>query len=160
MFLFYLGTATHWPEYLIFNLETEQEELQQEIRNAAVPYNTVGLLQVKWVPLGGPNEADFDLPPLDIDDESSIIGKPWTYRLEIEKAADLPVFCEQAFVEYNFFGETFTTEVVEQNTYSPQFSSKTVHHIPCVTPEFIKFLKGSFEMHIHITQHVNPPQVP
>lgn len=36
-------------------------------------------------------------------------GKPWTYRLEIKRAANLPVFCEMAYVSYDFFGEAFTT---------------------------------------------------
>jgi hypothetical protein len=47
------GTATHWPEYLLYNLETEEEERMQEIKNAAVPYNNVGLLEVRWTPLAG-----------------------------------------------------------------------------------------------------------
>jgi hypothetical protein len=147
---------------LIFNLETEEEEMQQEIRNAAVPYNTVGLLKIRWVPLAGPDvdPAAEDAPlPADVEDENDIIGKPWTYRLEIEKASDLPVFCEQAYVEYNFFGETVTTEVVEQSTYSPVFNFSYVHHIPCATKEFLQFLKGSIEMFVHVTQHVNPPSV-
>jgi len=156
---FLLGTATHWPEYLIFNLPTEDEEMQQEIRNAAVPYNTVGLLQIRWTPLAGPEEEDAGKPPVDVEDEKDIIGKPWTYRLQIEKASDLPVFCEQAYVEYNFFGETFTTEVIEQNTFSPVLDYSFVHHVPCVTEEFLAFLKGSFEMHFHITQQVNQPPV-
>ena len=41
--------ATHWPEYLTYNLETDDEEKMQEIKNAAVPYNTVGLLEVGTV---------------------------------------------------------------------------------------------------------------
>ena len=49
----YLGTATHWPEYLLFNLETDDEEKMQEIKNACVPYNNVGLLEVSWKPLAG-----------------------------------------------------------------------------------------------------------
>ncbi len=106
---YHLGTATHWPEYLLYNLETEEEERMQEIKNAAVPYNTVGLLEVKWVPLAGPNEEDEGLPPPDIDDEASLIGKPWTYRLEIKRCADLPVFCDLAYVSYDFFGEACTT---------------------------------------------------
>jgi hypothetical protein len=106
---FHLGTATHWPEYLLYNLETEEEEKMQEIKNAAVPYNTVGLLEVKWVPLAGPNEEDEGLPPPEVDSESDLIGKPWTYRLEIKRACDLPVFCEMAYVSYDFFGETFVT---------------------------------------------------
>ena len=48
-----LGTATHWPEYLLYNLETEEEERMQEVKNAAVPYNNVGLLEVRWTPLAG-----------------------------------------------------------------------------------------------------------
>lgn len=47
------GTATHWPEYLLYNLETEEEERMQEVKNAAVPYNNVGLLEVRWTPLAG-----------------------------------------------------------------------------------------------------------
>ena len=156
---FLLGSSTHWPEYLIFNLETEDEEMQQEIRNAAVPYNTVGLLKVKWTPLGGPNEEDADKAPPDVVEEEELIGKPWTYQIEIEGASDLPVFCDQAYVEYNFFGEAITTEVVAQNTYSPKFDYKFIHHVPCVTEEFIAFLKGSIEMHIHVTQQVNDPPV-
>jgi hypothetical protein len=44
--LLYCAAATHWPEYLAYNLETDDEEKMQEIKNAAVPYNTVGLLEV------------------------------------------------------------------------------------------------------------------
>ena len=40
------GTATHWPEYLLYNLETDEEERMQDVKNAAVPYNNVGLLEV------------------------------------------------------------------------------------------------------------------
>eukprot|EP00981_Chlorochromonas_danica_P012530 scaffold5121_cov223-Ochromonas_danica.AAC.8 len=154
---FHLGTATHWPEYLLYNLETEDEEKMQEIKNAAVPYNTVGLLEVRWTPLGGPEEKDWSSPPQEVDNEEQLIGQPWTYRLEIKRAADLPVFCDLAYVSYEFFGETFTTEAVQQNTFSPVFDYSKVHHVPSVTPEFIKFLKGSVEMQIHVTQHIDAP---
>lgn len=55
------GTATHWPEYLLYNLETEEEERMQEVKNAAVPYNNVGLLEVRWTPLAGNNDAMYML---------------------------------------------------------------------------------------------------
>lgn len=131
----------------------------QDIKNAAVPYNTVGLLEVRWTPLGGPEEHQWNLPALDVESEQELLGQPWTYRLEIKRATDLPVFCEQAYIEYNFFGEVFTTEVVQQTTFSPMFDYKFVHHVERVTPEFIAFLKGSMEMHVHVTQHVDPPTV-
>jgi hypothetical protein len=156
---FLLGTATHWPEYLLYNLETDEEERMQDIKNAAVPYNTVGLLEVRWTPLAGPDEADWKKPVPDVESEDEWIGQPWTYRLEIKRAADLPVFCEQAYVEYTFFGEVFTTEVVQQTTFSPELNYSFIHHVEKVTPEFIAFLRGSMEMHVHVTQHVDPPSV-
>jgi hypothetical protein len=165
----------------MYNLETDEEERMQEIKNAAVPYNTVGLLDVRWKPLGGPNEEDEKKPVAEIYAEEvgnvewnmqsnmlliivhictqDLLGKPWTYRLEIVRAADLPVFCDLAYVQYDFFGETFTTEAVQQTTYSPVFEYSKVHHVPVVTQEFIKFLKQPFEMFIHVTQHVPPPSV-
>ena len=154
---FHLGTATHWPEYLLYNLETDDEEKMQDVKNAAVPYNTVGLLEVVWTPLGGVDEADWDKPPVDIAGEEDLLGKPWTYKLEIKGASDLPVFCEMAYVEYDFFGENYVTDCVQQTTYSPKFEYSHIHHVPCVTHEFIRWLKGSVEMEIHVTQHVKTP---
>ena len=29
--------------------------------------------------------------------------------MEVKRAADLPVFCEMAYIQYEFFGETFTS---------------------------------------------------
>ena len=65
------------------------------------------------------------------------------------------MFCEMAYVEYDFFGENFVTDCVQQETFSPQFDYTHIHHVPKVTPEFVQFLKsGSVEMEIHVTQHV------
>ena len=75
-----IGSAIHWPEYLLYKLETEPEEKMQVIKNAAVPYNTVGLLEVLWTPLAGPNEEDEKKPIEDVESENDLIGKPWTYR--------------------------------------------------------------------------------
>mmetsp|Transcript_30506 Transcript_30506/g.41769 ORF Transcript_30506/g.41769 Transcript_30506/m.41769 type:complete len:716 (+) Transcript_30506:1-2148(+) len=154
---FHLGTATHWPEYLLYNLETDEEERMQDVKNAAVPYNNVGLLEVRWIPLAGPDEEDAGKPILDIEQEEDLLGRPWTYRLEIKRACDLPVFCEMAYVSYEFFGDVYTTEAVQQTTFSPVFDYSKIHHVPSVTPEFIKYLKGSVEMQIHVNQHVEGP---
>ena len=155
-----LGTATHWPEYLAYNLETDNEEKKQEIKNVAVPYNTVGLLEVKWLPLAGPDDDGASgAELLEIMDASDFLGKPWTYKLQIIGASDLPVFCEMAYVEYDFYGETFTTEAVQQTTFSPVFDYSHVHHVPLVDQKFLDYLKTvSFEMRIHVTQHIKPPQ--
>ena len=107
---FHLGTATHWPEYLIYNLPTDNEEAMQDIKNAAVPYNNIGLLEVRWLPLAGPNDDDQGKPVADVEDEGALLGKSWCYELSILRASDLPVYTEMSYVSYNFFGETFVTE--------------------------------------------------
>jgi hypothetical protein len=144
---------------LLYNLETDEDEKMQDIKNAAVPYNTVGLLEVRWIPLAGPEPEDWGKPIRDVESEEELLGRSWTYRLEIKRASDLPVFCEQAYIEYNFFGEVFTTEVVQQTTFSPVFEYKYIHHVDRVTQDFINFLKGSMEMNVHVTQHVETPTV-
>ena len=46
---------------------------------------------------------------------------------------------------------------MQQTTYSPKFEYKKVHYVPAVTQEFLNFLKGSIEMQVHVTQHVEKP---
>jgi len=157
---FHLGTATHFPEYLGYNLNTDEEEAMQDLKNAAVPYNNVGLLEVRWTPRADADDENSTKPIIDVDSPAELLGKPWTYQLQIKRAADLPVFCEMAYVSYEFFGETYTTEAVSMDgggTYSPVFDYKRFHHIPSVTQEFLDYLMGHVEMQIHITQHISDP---
>lgn len=131
----------------------------QDVKNSAVPYNSVGLLEIKWTPLAGPHEGDEKLEVPFINEESDLLNKSWTYKLEIKKCADLPVFCDMAYVSYDFFGEPFVTEAVQQTTYSPVFDYHKIHHIPHVTQDFIDYLKGSIELQIHVCQHVDQSSV-
>ena len=97
------------------------------------------------------------LTPLEIEDEDEQIGKPWTYELNVVQATGLPVHCFSAYIQYDFFGETFVSECIEELTYSPKLQHKKVHHIPCVTKEFLDWLKQPLEMEIHVTQEVALP---
>lgn len=126
---FHLGTATHWPEYLIYNLPTDNDEAMQDIKNSAVPYNNIGLLEVRWNPLSGPNEEDAGKSVPDVEDEAGLIGKPWCYEISILRASDLPVYTEMSYVSYTFFGETFVTEgasyfkILQYPNIDPQLTS-------------------------------------
>lgn len=40
------------------------------------------------------------------------------------------VFCAMAYISYEFFGEAFTTEAIEQTTFAPIFDYKRV---VCIT---------------------------
>jgi len=62
-----------------------------------------------------------------------VAGKPWTYRVDIKRAFGLPLMCSSAFVEYEFYGECFTTELVEGQTHAPVFNYSAIHHIDSVT---------------------------
>jgi len=62
-----------------------------------------------------------------------------------------------AYVQYTFLDEIFTTEAVQQTTYSPKFDYSHIHHIPKVTEDMIENLKRAMEMKIHVTQHVSAP---
>ena len=158
---FHLGTATHWPEYLIYNLETDESEKMQDIKNAAVPYNNIGLLEIFWKPLFGPNPEDENKAAKDIENEEDLLGKPWTYKLFVKQAVDLPIRCVMAYIEYDFNGETYMTEVADHSdsaTFTPKFTYSHVHHVPKVSPEFLQFLKGSMEFRVHVTQFVERPK--
>jgi hypothetical protein len=44
-----------------------------DLKNSAAPYNNVGMLEIMWLPLAGPNEDDENKPVRDIDsDEVSL----------------------------------------------------------------------------------------
>ena len=62
-----------------------------------------------------------------------------------------------AYVEYDFMGETFTTEAVQQTTFSPKFDYSHIHHVPKASEELLKILKNAFEMRVHVTQHIQAP---
>lgn len=36
---------------------------------------------------------------------------------------------DMAYCQYEFFGETFTTETVEQNTHNPRWDYSFIHHV-------------------------------
>eukprot|EP01038_Epipyxis_sp_PR26KG_P012422 gene12422-16660_t len=160
---FFLGSGTHWTEYLIYNLTTEEEECLLEVKSSVIPYDVVGKLEIRWIPLVSPHE-DEDInnnnnnsKAIIYNSEDIVLGKSWTYKLIIRRAIDLAVFCDLAYISYDFLGETFVTEAVQQTTFSPIFDYEQIHHVPFVSKEFIQYLKGSFDFHVHVYQHVDAP---
>ena len=47
----------------------------------------------------------------------------------LRQATGLPITTDMAYCQYEFFGETFTTETVEQNTHNPLFDYAFIHHV-------------------------------
>lgn len=154
---FHIGSATSFPEYLLYNLETDPEEAHINIKLAVPPFSTIGKLKVEWKPMGSDNEDD-DIAPPDVDDPSDLIGKPWYYKITIKEATGLPIITDLAYCQYEFFGELFTTETVEQNTRSPEFEYSFIHHIDVVTQPFIDYLMNQrIEFAIFASPYIMDP---
>jgi predicted nuclease with TOPRIM domain len=160
---FHVGTAVMFPEYLIYNLETDESEVQLEVFPAAASGNqelNAGKLEVVWEPLAKPgDEPGGDVP--EITDEAELLGKPWTYKCTIKQALQLPMICDLVYCEYEFFGgELFATESIdygERPTRSPVLNYEFEHHVDCVTQEFLDWLKEPMEIKIYISLDVKKP---
>lgn len=158
---FHVGSATTFPEYLLYNLETDPEESYLSIKLAVPPFNTIGKLQVLWIPLSSPDiEKHNEDDVLDVEGPSDLLGKSWTFKIQIKGATGLPLITDLAYCQYEFLGELFTTETVEQNTRSPVFNYEGVHHVDCVTQQFIDYLQNTrIEFQIYVNPYIlDPPK--
>ena len=152
---FHIGTAYLMVEYLIYMFPTEDEDKFPDIKNVIAPYNSIGRMEVEWVPLAGPNPEDRDKEVPDFGDESEVLGQPWTCMIRIKSAAGLPITTDLSYCEYKFNGETFVTESVEQNTSSPAWTYECVHHVDVVTQEFLDYLKRPFQVHVWVNPYIS-----
>jgi hypothetical protein len=162
---FHVGTAVMFPEYLVYNLETDDSERLCEVFPAAASgaqNMDAGKLDVVWVPLPGPEGAGGQVA--DIVDETDLLGKPWTYRCTIKQALQLPMICDLCYCEYEFFDgygyNTHATETVDfssRPTRSPVLDYEYEHHVECVTEEFLAWLKKPLEIKIFISLDVKRP---
>ncbi|RLN97558.1 hypothetical protein BBJ28_00017550 [Nothophytophthora sp. Chile5] len=158
---FHIGSATTFLEYLLYNLETEPDESQLSVKLAVPPFNTIGKLQVLWIPLSSPDPEKHDEDELmDIESPSDLLGKPWTFKIRIVGATGLPLITDLAYCQYEFLGELFTTESVEQNTRSPVFNYEFIHHVDCVTEQFIEYLQSArLEFQVFVNPYIlDPPK--
>jgi hypothetical protein len=155
---FQLGTSIFFIEYLIYMFPSEDGDIEMSISNVVSPHQDVGKLEIVWTPLADEDdEGEGEVP--EIGEPSELIGKPWTYKIEIKHATELLQMSGSAYCQYDFFGETFTTECIEDHTHSPTFNYEYIHHIENVTQEFIDFLSKPFHVNVFITPYIsNPPR--
>ena len=148
------GTAIAFPEYLGYMLDTDDDERYVTIKSAA-SQRQVGKLEVVWTPLNGPDD-DTRLDDEDsyIDKPEEMLGKPWTYKVEIHGASGLGLKCSRAYVQYMFNGDLFTTERIDKDTHSPVFNYSCIHHVESVTPEFLKFLSDPMNFHVYVAPYI------
>ncbi|CDW79443.1 kinesin motor domain containing protein [Stylonychia lemnae] len=122
-----------------------ENEMESKILSSEGNSGVRGQLSVKYFPTdeagqGEPNEDDLPEEPEDL------LGKPVTFRVEIEKAKDLPVeLSKNTFVNYKFGFEGNKINQTQENNgkeRNPVFNFKKVHHIEKVTPSILAYLQN------------------
>jgi hypothetical protein len=100
---FFLGASVVFPEFLIYNLETDPEDTQQDITSVGQGARQAGKLEICWTPLAGPEPEDWDKEVEDVLEPDELIGKSWTAKCEIKGAVDLPLMVDVAYCQYDFW---------------------------------------------------------
>jgi hypothetical protein len=141
---FHLGTAIVFMEQLAYNLETDvgvEEEVLLEIANPG-RYDKLGFIEAVWTPLSHPDEKRHDPGKVrQIMDPKDLIGKSFTYKLQLFSMKNLRMKVSSCYCQYNFFGETFTTERIENlDTDNPALKYECIHHVDKVTKNFLNYL--------------------
>jgi len=146
-----LGSANTFLMGLAYNIGTDDREIPHNIKSLVPPFENIGMLQLRWTPLVSPDDETSIVE--DVDDPRDFIGKPWTAKVEIIGAVDLPVKTDLAYVTYTFNGEVFTTPTVSQQTRSPSFEYTMIHHNPNCDANFVNYLENGT---IALVVSINP----
>merc|ERR1712025_1268043 len=149
------GSAIIFPEYLQYQMDTDDEERYVAIKSAMALDQNVGKLELMWTPLVGP-ESETTVAEAEAfnDTKEELIGKPWTARLEIRGASGLEIMCSKAYVQYKFFGELYEALRIDDATFAPNFNYTFVHHIDSVTQEFLDFLDKPMSFHVYAAPYI------
>merc|ERR1711907_400723 len=149
------GSAIIFPEYLQYQMDTDDEERYVAIKSAMALDQNVGKLELMWTPLVGP-ESEVTVAEAEAfnDTKEELLGKPWTARLEIRGASGLDIMCSKAYVQYKFFGELFETLRIDEATFAPTFNYSFVHHVDNVTQEFLDFLDKPMSFHVYAAPYI------
>jgi hypothetical protein len=149
-----IGTCTLFLKDLAYLFETEDDEKIKTIRNIASPFDTVGYIEVVFIPLASEDDdGTGDIP--DILDLQELLGRPWHYKLEIRAITNLSVASQATFCQYEFDGQLFVTDTydAEKSARNPKFDHSLVHSCPKVDQKFLDYLCNE---HLTIDVFVTP----
>jgi len=136
---FLVGTSTLFLKDLAYLFETEDDEKIKPIRNIVSPFDTVGHIEIVLTPLADEeDDGTGDIP--EILELKELVGKPWHYKFEINAITGLSITSYSTFCQYEFDGQLFVTDTVEDKTRNPKFDHSLVHSCFKVDQAFLDFL--------------------
>ena len=90
------GCATTYPEFLGYMLETEDADKKVDVKSVVSMKERCGKLSLEWTPMYHPeDESPFEGY---IADTADLLGKSWTYKLQIHGVSGLGSMVEKACV--------------------------------------------------------------
>ncbi|GBG29743.1 Kinesin-like protein [Hondaea fermentalgiana] len=134
-----IGTCTNFLLHCTLCMETDEDESTLDLMKSVIPYDKIGELEVFWKPRASP---DSEERPDDIDDPSDLLGKSWTYKIEIGSLSHLATPVAEARVEFEFYGQRYSTEAIStgSKTREVNLAYSEILHVEKVDQEFLDYL--------------------
>jgi hypothetical protein len=117
--------GTTMPLDSLWNVVTgatlQADEKSRVIKGSLPPNDPVGELKFHWEILSSPKRMSVGETKGSTSSSkqltsSDLIGSDWRFKLVIEAATDLEVNFADVYCQYIFYGQTFTTEVIQSTT--------------------------------------------
>jgi hypothetical protein len=147
------------------NTVLESDATSCILQGSLPPNEPVGQLKYRWEvvdhPASGPGETKGNVGDSSMI-ASDMIGGKWRFKLVIEAAIDLAVNFAGVYCQYMFYGQVFTSEVVESTTQlerTLEFGYSSVHGMDTTTSQFVDYMQQE-SIEIKIVGKVRPQHVP
>mmetsp|Transcript_44335 Transcript_44335/g.70930 ORF Transcript_44335/g.70930 Transcript_44335/m.70930 type:complete len:1024 (-) Transcript_44335:657-3728(-) len=150
-----VGSCTNFLMHTPLLMETDQDDRELDVMKSVIPYNKIGTLDVFWRPMVSP---DDESEPEEVVDADDLIGKSWTYKLEIGKLKNLPTPIAEAYIVYEFNGQRYVTDAVEAPNASREVDLEysEILHVDVVDAEFLAYLdEVEFKFEVFIKPYVS-----
>ena len=134
-----IGTCYLQLKNLSYMLDNE---LEAKIMSTEGNEGVRGKLAIKYYPCDASGEGEPD-DELLVEEPNELLGKEIHFRVEIDRAIDLPKdLCKNVFVTYQFKhepGVIYSTEEHAGQDRNPAFNYKKVHNIDLITDYILEY---------------------
>jgi hypothetical protein len=136
---FLFGTATVFMGETSFLLPTEDDQRVKPIRCCTAPFNKVGNIEISLTPTSSRDEnAGGDSAVLD---PAELLGKPWSYKLQIGSITGLDTTPCHTYCQYEFDGKFYVTQAERQKQTDLKFSHSCMLSVKNVDGAFLDYLR-------------------